>query len=96
MAVRLMGIDRPYQYFHRPEGGKGWWVAATRDEWLQALLNRQSSPKPPNSWIDIQEAEGRTRQQAAIVWGKHYDLPRKYAIWDQATDQDFREAGYLD
>lgn len=92
----ISAMLRPFSYFHRPSVGKGWWVAATKEEWLDALLKGESSPKPPPSWIQQQEVEGRSAKQAAIVWGRHYDAGRKYVIWSQASDEDFRAEGYLE
>ena len=89
------GVERPYSYFHRPlDGSKGWWVAATKDEWLTAVLHGFASPKPPPSWIAQQVAEGRSEKSAAIIWNRNYDRERKHLIWSMASDDDFREIGY--
>lgn len=86
---------RMYRFYRKTETGVGWWVAATREEWLQAILDGRSSPKPPMSWIDLQRLEGRSEKSAAIIWGRNYDAGRKYAIWSQSTDEDFAAGGYM-
>lgn len=86
---------RLYRYYYRSEVGQSWWCGATREEWLAAILSGHSSPKPPASWIALQKLEGRSEKSAAIIWGRNYDVSRKYAIWDQATEEDFREGGYM-
>jgi len=86
---------RAYRYYHRSEGGRSWWAAATREEWLAAILSGHSSPKPPASWIVLQGLEGRSEKSAAIIWGRNYDAGRKYTIWSQASDEDFKAGGYM-
>lgn len=68
-----------------------------RLSWLQALLHGDHSPKPPEWWLNSQEREeGRSRAQASIIWARHYKPARKYLIWSQAGDDDFRRLGYLE
>ena len=93
--VAAVWTKRNYRYYHRSETGRSWWIAATREEWLAAILSGLSSPKPPASWIELQALEGRSPKSAAIIWGRQYDVSRKYAIWDQAPEEDFRAGGYM-
>ena len=87
---------KTYRFYRKGEWLSGWWVwAGSREEWLQAILNSRSSPKPPASWVALQALEGPSSKSAAIIWGRNYDTGRKYAIWAQATEEDFIEAGYL-
>lgn len=88
-------VPRPYTYFYRPIRGKGWWVAATRQEWLDAIELGVSRPKPPEWWLQQQEREGRTRTSAAIIWSRNYGAARKIVIWGMAEDEDFRKLEYL-
>lgn len=84
-----------YRYFHRPEVGKGWWVRVDREQWLAAILIGGNRPKAPKSWMHQQLTEGRTEQQAYIIWSSRYPAERKWSIWSMAADEDFRESGYL-
>ena len=86
---------RLYRYYYRAESGRAWWVGATREEWLEAVIGGHCIPKPPPSWVKLQGLEGRSEKQAAIIWGRHYDVGRKYAIWSQASDEDFAAVGYM-
>ena len=86
---------RLYRYYYRAESGRAWWVGATREEWLEAVIGGHCTPKPPPSWVKLQGLEGRSEKQAAIIWGRHYDVGRKYAIWSQASDEDFAAVGYM-
>ena len=95
LITNRTSTPRPYRYYYRSEMGRCWWVGATREEWLQALADGRCTPKPPPSWISLQALEGRNPKQAAIIWGRHYDTSRKYAIWSQASDEDFAEMGYM-
>ena len=94
--VAAVWTKRNYRYYYRStENSRAWWVAATREEWLNAILLGTCHPKPPASWIALQGLQGRSEKQAAIIWGRHYDVGRKYAIWSQATDEDFAAGGYM-
>ena len=65
--------------------------------WLQAILDEDHSPKPPDWWLESQQREeGRDRTTASIIWGRNYPPARKYLIWSQAPDDDFRRLGYLE
>lgn len=68
----------------------------TREEWLNTVLSGTLKPKPPDWWLRAQETnEGRDRRTASIIWSRHYDAARKYAIWALAPEEDFRALGYL-
>jgi hypothetical protein len=84
-----------FRYFHRPEVGRGWWCACDKQQWLDALLDGHNTPKAPISWMNQQLLEGRTEQQAYIIWSSRYPADRKYTIWSLADDSDFRASGYL-
>lgn len=85
-----------YVYHSVTAGGFGK-VRSSRDAWLDAILIGVHKPKPPEWWLDSQEREeGRSRSQASIIWARHYKPGRKYLIWSQAPDDDFRRLGYLE
>lgn len=67
----------------------------TRQEWLNTVLAGTSKPKPPAWWIRSQEEIGRTGSTAYAIWHRNYKPERKYVIWDQAPEEDWRELGYL-
>jgi hypothetical protein len=85
-----------YSYVHRYEWGEKRRVTVTsKEEWLRAILNGDSRPKAPKSWMRQQILEGRTEEQAYIIWSSRYPPQRKWLIWSQAPDEDFAESGYL-
>ncbi len=71
------------------------WVSVTQEQWLDALLSGAFNPKAPKSWVAEQGEQGRPPVAAYSIWAK-YDTARKYVIWDMATDEDARAAGYLE
>jgi hypothetical protein len=82
------------RYIIRP----GDWTS-DRAAWLNCLLHGPHTgfnPKPPESWVHMQEnQEGRNASAAYSIWHKYYKPERKYVIWDQAPDEDWIRAGYL-
>lgn len=83
MYVYYVGTSRPWR--------------TNRDAWLDDLLAGRHNPKPPEWWLESQEREeGRNRTTASIIWARNYPPARKYLIWSQAPDDDFRRLGYLE
>ncbi len=71
------------------------WIK-TREEWLKLIIDgRFPKVQPPRWWLEAKEKEGRSIEASAAIWHRHYKPERKYVIWDQAPDEDFRERGYL-
>ena len=66
-----------------------------REAWLALVLTGTFVPKPPAWWIRSQAEIGRTGSTPYAIWNRNYKPERKYIIWDQAPDEDFREHGYL-
>ena len=66
-----------------------------RAQWFANILHAGFNPKPPRWWIEAQEKEGRSPYTSAVIWNRNYKPERKFIIWDQAPDEDFREHGYL-
>jgi len=66
-----------------------------REEWLELVLNGTLKPKPPAWWVRSQNDQGRTGSAPYAIWARSYKPERKYVIWDQAPDEDWREHGYL-
>lgn len=66
-----------------------------RETWLKGILSGMVNPKPPAWWIAAQAKEGRVGAMAYSIWHRNYKPERKYVIWDQAPDEDWREHGYL-
>lgn len=72
-------------------------AAFTRDDWLQCVLNDDIRPRPPEWWLRSELKEkNRSRTTASIIWTRNYDAARKFVIWSQAPDEDFRFLGYLE
>lgn len=71
------------------------WPYINREEWLDLLLSTGGPVKPPAWWIRSQIELGRTESAAYAIWHRNYKPERKYVIWDQAPDEDWREHGYL-
>lgn len=70
-------------------------ASRTRERWLQDVLTEVFKPKPPAWWVRAQNEQGRTGSAPYAIWARSYKSERKYVIWDQAPDEDFREHGYL-
>jgi hypothetical protein len=71
-------------------------IARETGEAVAALLAARFNPKPPRWWIEEQLLEEkRDSKTAGIVWNTAYKPQRKFLIWSQASDEDFREHEYL-
>lgn len=69
-----------------------------KDEWLQYVADGSIKPQPPRWWLEFKETPaegGRTIAASASIWHRNYKPERKFVIWAQAPDEDFRERGYL-
>lgn len=87
-----MGRYRWYRKAHP----SGWWVPCTKEEWLESLMKGLFNPKPPPWWVEEQERENdRSAKSCGVIWNTAYKPERKFLIWSQAPDEDFREMGYL-
>ena len=84
-------MSGPYRDPLRPYGPKTY----DRQEWLAYMLDGAFKVKPPRYWVKQQNAEGRLGSAPYAIWHKNYDKARKYVIWDQAPEEDWREHGYL-
>ena len=63
---------------------------------MKLILRNNPPPKPPEWWLAAKEREGRKREASYAIWFKNYTPGRKDQIWDMASDEDFRLAGYLE
>lgn len=65
----------------------------TRDRWLQFVLEERFQVQPPTWWL--KSHAWRSIEVANWIWHRNYKPTRKYVIWDQAPEEDFRARGYL-
>lgn len=92
MSYRIGGIAIQRQ----PNGVFGL-ATIDRDMWLALVLEGEFKPKPPEWWLRSEEREkARDRTTASIIWSSRYSAARKFVVWSQAPDEDFRFLGYLE
>jgi hypothetical protein len=83
------------QYEFPPTTRDGTLYCASKEAWLDTVMKGRRAVYPPDWWSSAQQLKGRSPKSAAVIWYRQYDPARRFLVWSQASDEDFRSAGYL-